>query len=114
MEDQGHSIAGRQPNELFVARIAHLRRPERNLSELVQPLLLLLVQELRVTDDVDEQDMPDLQAQIVVGFRHGLSLPESIWCGDVFLRRAAATGTKVEPQSRRLPGGSSGRLDVYF
>ena len=32
--------------------------------------------------------------------------------GDVFLRRAAATGTKVEPRSRRLQGGSSGRLAV--
>jgi hypothetical protein len=50
---------------LFVARIAHLRRPERDLSELVQPLFLLLVQEFRVTDDVDEQDMSDFQAQIV-------------------------------------------------
>jgi hypothetical protein len=31
--------------------------------------LLFLVQELGVTDDVDEQDMPDLQLEIVVGFR---------------------------------------------
>jgi hypothetical protein len=63
---------------LFVARIAHLRRPERDLSELVQPLLLLLVQEFRVTDDVNEENMPDLEAKIIVGFRHGLSLPEAI------------------------------------
>ena len=67
-EDQRHPIAGRQPNELFVRRFAHLRRRQHDLRELVQPLLLFLVQELRVTDDVDEEDMPDLQARIVLGF----------------------------------------------
>ena len=86
-KDQRHAIAGRQPNELFVARLAHLRRPEHDLRELVQPLLLLLDQELRVTDDVDEENMPDLEAKIVVRFRHRLFLPEAIRCGDVFLRR---------------------------
>ena len=76
-EDQRHPIAGRQPNELFVRRFAHLRRREHDLSELVQPLLLFLVQELRVTDDVDEEDMPDLKAKIVVGFRrHHLCVAE--------------------------------------
>ena len=38
---------------------------------LVQPLLLFLDQELRVTDDVDEQDMADFKAEIVVA--HGLA-----------------------------------------
>src|SRR4029077_4509486 len=48
---------------------------QHDLSKLVQPLLLLLVQELRVTDDVDEQDMPDFQAGIVVGVSwHSTSL----------------------------------------
>ena len=69
-KDQRHAIAGRQPNELFVCGFAHLRRREHDLSELVQPLLLFLDQELRVTDDVDEEDMPDLEAEIVVGIGH--------------------------------------------
>ena len=86
-KDQRHPIAGWQPNELFVARLAHLRRPEHDLRELVQSLFLLLVQELRVTDDVDEENMPNLEAKIVVRFRHRLLLLEAIRCGDVFLRR---------------------------
>ncbi len=64
-EDQRHPVAGRQPDELFVGRFPHRRRRQRDFNELVQPLLLLFVQEFGVTDDVDEQDMPDLQAQIV-------------------------------------------------
>ncbi len=60
-EDQRHPIARRQPDELFVRRNANRRGSEHDLSELVQPLLLFLDEELRVTDDVDEQDMPDLK-----------------------------------------------------
>ncbi len=44
-KDQRHSIAGGQPDELFVGRFAHRRGRENNLRELVQPLLLLLNQE---------------------------------------------------------------------
>ena len=76
-KDQRHAVAGRQPNELFVGRVAHLRRPEHDLRELVQSLLLLLVQELRVTDDIDEEDVSDLEAKIVVRFRHRPLLPET-------------------------------------
>jgi hypothetical protein len=65
-EDQGHPIASRQPNELFVRRFTHRRGRQHDLSELIEPLLLLLVQELRVTDNVDEQDMADFQALIVL------------------------------------------------
>ena len=68
-KDQRHAVAGRQPNELFVGRFAHRRRRQHDLRQLVQPFLLLLVQELRVTDNVDEQDMPDFEAQVVLGFR---------------------------------------------
>ena len=63
-KDQRHAIAGRQPNELFVGRVAHLRRPEHDLRQLAQPLLLFFDQELGVTDDVDEEDMPDLELRI--------------------------------------------------
>jgi hypothetical protein len=69
-KDQRHAVAGRQPDELFLRGLAHLRRGQHDLSELVQPLLLFLDQELCVTDDVDEQDMADLEAQIFVGVRH--------------------------------------------
>ena len=63
MKDQRHPVAGRQPNELFVGRVAHLRRPEHDLGQLVEALLLLFDQELRVTDDVDEEDVPDLEVE---------------------------------------------------
>jgi len=43
LEDQGHSIAGWQPNELFIGRFAHRRRRQRDLRQLVEPLLLFLV-----------------------------------------------------------------------
>jgi hypothetical protein len=77
-EDQRHPIAGRQPNQLFVRRFPHRRRRQHDFNELVQPLLLLFVQQLRVTDNVDEQDMPDLQAQIFVRFRHRLFLTDTV------------------------------------
>ena len=41
MEDQCHPVTGRQPEELFVGRFAHQRRRQRDLVELVEPLLLL-------------------------------------------------------------------------
>ena len=74
MKDQGHPIAGRQPNELFVGRIADLRRPEDDFRQLAEALLLFLDQELGVTDEVDEEDMPDFKAELVVWFRcHSIS-----------------------------------------
>ena len=77
VEDQRHPIAGRQPNELFVGGFAHRRRREHDLSELVEPLLLFLDQEFGVTNNVDEQDMPDLKVKIIVGFRrHHLCVAE--------------------------------------
>ena len=33
-KDQRHPVAGRQPNELFVGRVAHLRRPEHDFRQL--------------------------------------------------------------------------------
>ena len=67
-EDQRHPIAGRQPNQLFVRRFPHRRRRQHDFNELVQPLLLLLVQELRVTDDVDEQNRRRLSSDSGTGF----------------------------------------------
>ena len=54
VEDQRHPIAGWQSNELFVARFAHGRGGEHDLRELIEPLLLLLVQEFGVTNNVEE------------------------------------------------------------
>ncbi len=71
-EDQRHPVARRQPHELFIRRLTHLRGSEHDLSELVQPLLLFLDQELRVTNDIDEEDMPDLKAEVVSRFWHDL------------------------------------------
>jgi hypothetical protein len=42
-----------------------LRYGQHDRSELVQPPLLFLDQELRVTDDVDEQDMPNLKTEML-------------------------------------------------
>jgi len=56
-----------------------------------EALLLLIDQELRVSDDVDEENMPALKTKIVVRFRHRLFLPEVILCGDVFLRSLACS-----------------------
>ena len=64
-KDQRHPVAGRQPNELFVGRVAHLRRPEHDFRQLAEPLLLFFDQELGVTDDVDEQDMADLKLNLL-------------------------------------------------
>ena len=63
-KDQGHPIASRQPNELFVGRVAHLRRPEHDFGQLIEALLLFFDQELGVTDDVDEEDVSDLELRI--------------------------------------------------
>jgi hypothetical protein len=49
---------------LFVARFAHLRRPEHDRGQLPEALLLLLNQELRVTDDVDEEDVTNFKLRI--------------------------------------------------
>ena len=50
MKDQRHPVAGRQPNELFVGRIAHLHRPEHDFCELAEALLLFFDQELGVSE----------------------------------------------------------------
>jgi hypothetical protein len=44
--------------------LADLRRGQHDLCKLVQPLLLFLDQELRVTDDVDEQHMPNSRRRL--------------------------------------------------
>ena len=40
---------------------------EHDLGQLLEPLLLFFDQELGVTDHVDEEDMPDLESELVLG-----------------------------------------------
>jgi len=54
---------------LFARRFAHQRRRQHDFSELVQPLLLFLVQEFRITDDVDEKDVRDFKRDLLFHFR---------------------------------------------
>ena len=104
-EDQRHPVAGRQPDELFLRGLAHLRGGQHDLSELVKPLLLFLDQELRVTNNVDEEDMPNFKAEIFVDFRHRPCLPEMIINGDVFPRlrigRSIGMAKSKMPRSRK-------------
>src|SRR4029077_9790276 len=73
-EDQRHAVAGRQPNELFVGRVAHLRRPEHDFRQLAEALLLFFNQELGVTDDVDEEDVSDLHLRLLLRCHWGFIL----------------------------------------
>ena len=63
-EDERHAITGRQPDELFVGRVPHLRSREHDLGELVEPLLLLLDQKFGVTDNVEEENVPNLKFRV--------------------------------------------------
>ena len=58
---------------MLVGRVAHLRRPEHDFRQLVEALFLFFEQELGVTDNVDEQDVPDLEFYFWRFDRHGIS-----------------------------------------
>jgi hypothetical protein len=70
-KDQCHAIAGWNPGEL-AGRFCSAERigTADNLVQLVQSLSLFVDEQLRVADDVDEQDMRDLELQIGVQFGH--------------------------------------------
>jgi hypothetical protein len=53
---------------LLVARLAHVRCRQHDLSQAAQPLLLLLDQQLGITDNVEEEDVPNLEPKIAFGF----------------------------------------------
>jgi hypothetical protein len=74
------------------------------LRELTQPLLLLLVQGLGVTDDVDEENMPDFEAEIVVGFRrHRVSLAEESSSDHLLLRSRLNIGLPCALMTLLIP-----------
>ncbi len=105
-KDERHAIAGRQPNELLIGRLSHLRSRQNDLGQPAQPLLLFFDQELGITDQVDEEDMPDLQRQVVLRFSLHLSLlltwlllPMSLQAE----RRAGRIDSQQGPGQRRRP-----------
>jgi hypothetical protein len=67
-KDQRHAIARRQPDELLVRRLTHLRGREHDVGELTQSLLLLLDQKLGITDQVDEEHVPNFELRITFSF----------------------------------------------
>ena len=64
-EDQRHAVTRRKKDELTrCLRCAHRVGLTHNLVQLLQRFRLLVNQQLRVTDDVHEEDMGDLEAQL--------------------------------------------------
>ncbi len=64
-EDQRHAVTCRKKDELARRlRCAHRVRLMHNLVQLLQRFRLLVDQQLRVTDDVHEEDMGNLEAQL--------------------------------------------------
>jgi len=58
-------VAGRQANEFsFGIRFTKLARAAYNFIELAECFALLIDQQFRVTHDIDEQDVRDLQSQL--------------------------------------------------
>jgi hypothetical protein len=110
MKDQRHPVASRQPDELFVHRFADRRGRQHDRSELVEPLLLFLDQQFRITDDVHEKDMPDLEAQIVVGFGryHGSLAGGSSGEHDYFVSFGASDATIFSKRGSPRSGSQTG------
>ncbi len=66
IEDQRHSIAGRNfYQSIRCFRPFELVRAANNLIELINQRVLLVRQQLGVTDDVNEQDMDNLQLDLL-------------------------------------------------
>ena len=103
MKDQRHAVAGWQPDELFISRVAHLRRPEHDFRQIGEALLLLFDQELGVTDDIDEEDMPDLELRIggYLG-RHGSFYPEP-GLANLFRRKGGDDFFEARIAAERVP-----------
>jgi hypothetical protein len=64
-KNQRCPIARRQTQQLaFCFRQSELLRSANNFFQLTNLLSLLVNEQLRVTDDVDEQDVPNLELEI--------------------------------------------------
>jgi hypothetical protein len=68
-KDQRHSVARRQARQ-FASSIGCAERigSPNNFIERMQIIALLIDQELGVTDDVDEENVPDLQFDLFFNF----------------------------------------------
>lgn len=64
-KDKRHPVSGRETDEVFIRLAAsELVRGSDELIELLKQLCLLIYKQLRITDDIDEQDMRDLRLKI--------------------------------------------------
>ncbi|HEX4667233.1 MAG TPA: hypothetical protein VH207_11585 [Chthoniobacterales bacterium] len=62
-KNQGAAITGRQAKELaFRFRGTDRTGPAHDFLQLLQLLALLANEQLRVTDDIEEENVPDLEA----------------------------------------------------
>lgn len=95
---------------------------EHDLGKLVQALLLFLDQEPGVAGDVEEEDVPDLDVKIVVGFRRNSSSLHGRKTGrDLFSQPQAASKSRRCREQRTWMISSSifffnfaGRRRNYF
>ena len=81
-KSERHSVSGRQPDQ-FSGRFrgAESIGVADDLIELVQRLVLLVNQQFRVPDNVDEQDMSDFQFEIGIEFRRHRAAAHRVRCG---------------------------------
>src|SRR5437870_9976910 len=67
---EGHSVSGRQPDQFSSGfRGAKGTGVANDLIELLQRFVLLVNQQFRVPNNVDEQDMSDFQFEIGIELR---------------------------------------------
>ena len=93
-----HSVSGRQPNQ-FSGRFRGAKSigVADDLIELVQRLVLLINQQFRVPDNVDEQDVSDFEFEIGIEFRRHRAAAHRVRC-----EKTACFERKLLPRQSRL------------
>jgi hypothetical protein len=82
-KDQRRAVARRQPDELLIGCLPYLRGLQNDCGQLLQPIFLVFDQQLRVANDIDEENMPDLKSQMIVRFGfHRVDLVGNLACSD--------------------------------
>jgi hypothetical protein len=106
-KNERHSIAHRKPDQ-FARRFrgADLFRVFDDSGELLLEFTLFVEEQLRVTDHVHEQDMPDLQMNI--GFRVSGHIAQDA------LTKNPHFGAARRDQSERLPEAHSVRYAKFY
>src|SRR5207244_5131032 len=98
-KNQSTPVAGRQTQQFaFCLCSAELLGCARDFPQLLQLLGLLVNEQLGITDDVDEENVPDFELHIGFG-RHAISLPQSSKSDEIGGRRLA-----VGSRSKRISG----------